>query len=77
MSVTRPKKPVVRRYGRLFVRLDDKGLSIRGYRKKNWRWVSWSDVGWLCMTRGPESVFSEIEGREFLEKIGALDGDEA
>jgi hypothetical protein len=71
MPITRPKKPVLRRYGRLIVRLDDDGVSIRGHRKKKWRRVSWSEVAWLCKTSGAESAFSELEGREFLKRIGA------
>lgn len=74
MSITAPTKPVLRRYGRLIVRLDDAGLSIRGHRKKKWRRVSWYELGWLVMTNGEGGkVFSEIEGREFLQKIGAAD----
>ena len=72
MSVTRPKKPVLRRYGRLIVRLDDDGLSIRGHRKKKWRRVSWPEVGWLISTAGEGSrVFSEMDGAAFLKDIGA------
>jgi hypothetical protein len=71
--VTQPRKPVVRRYGRLIVRIDDQGLSIRGHRKKKWRLVSWAEVGWLVKTNGhPETVFSQTEGAAFLEEIGAV-----
>ena len=74
MSVTAPKKPVLRRYRRLIVRLDEKGLSIRGHRKKKWRRVTWEEIGWLVMTNGEGGrVFSEMEGRAFLRDIGALD----
>ncbi len=73
MAVTQPKKPVVRRFGRLIVRLDAGGLSIRGFRKKRWRRVSWNEVAWLMSGDVNESLrqWSEREGEALLEAIGA------
>ena len=68
-----PKKPIVRRFGKLIVRLDRDGLSVRGHLEPSLAGsgASWEEIGWLCMTSGKDSMFSEIEGRAFLERIGA------
>lgn len=66
------RKPVVRRYGRLIVRLTAAGIELRGYRKKKWRAVTWNEVAWLTMTNRDQSrLFCELEGKGFLERIGA------
>lgn len=74
---TNLKKPIVRRVGRLVVRLGPDGLAIRAFRCRTWYRVSYAEVAWLAKTRAADDavLFSELEGLDFLKRIGARDAD--
>lgn len=53
MRVTEAVKPVTRRFGFLVVRISDKGVEIKTYRKKRWRMVHWSEVAKIAFRLTP------------------------
>lgn len=72
--MTHLKKPVVRRIGRLVVRLDESGVSIRGFRKHSWRVVEWARLASL-FEEGHDDLVRHIEnrvGEKVLKEIGAI-----
>ena len=42
------KRPLVRRIGRLVVRLSEEGLEVKGYRKRKWWPVCWAQLASLA-----------------------------
>ncbi len=73
-SPTLARKPVVRRFGRLVVRISEDWLEIRGYRKRRWLKLSWLDVAKLAAERSlPEKKrnWTEDEWYDVLKTIGA------
>jgi hypothetical protein len=73
MAIAQPKKPLVCRYGQMVVRLDAAGIALRGFRMRRWRRVTWGELAWLMSHEETPAVraWSEREGMEFLEAIGA------
>jgi hypothetical protein len=70
MSLTKISKPVVRRIGRLIVRVEARGLSLRGYRRRKWTTYSWSQITMLADGDTPILKAAEEQaGRRFLEAI--------
>jgi len=56
-SITTLRKPLVRRFGRMVVRIDPDGLAIRGKHKKKWRRVTWAEVARLTATIDEERLW--------------------
>lgn len=70
--VTRLRKPVTRRIGRLVVTLTPDGILFRWKHKRTWREVSWAQVASLAAGGEPIFVAEETtRGRRALESMGA------
>ena len=44
MIITPLTRPIVRKIGKLVVKLAPGGLSIRGHRRRKWRFIPWEQV---------------------------------
>jgi len=53
LTELRPGKSVVRRIGKLCVRIDADGIAVRGRRKRRWRHVTWADLIRLACKLNP------------------------
>lgn len=73
MTELKPNKHVDRRIGKLCVRMDADGASIRGRRKKTWRRLPWDDVIKLAckLTPPAQPGWTEDEWAHCERKIGA------
>lgn len=74
MTVTKFKRPLYRRIGLLVVRLDSKGLSIRGAHKRQWRFLSWNRIATLIEDGDGSPLLNVAEedvGRQVLHKLTA------
>ena len=70
MSLTRLGNPVVRRVGKLIVRIHAHGIDLRGYRRRRWTSYTWSQVAGLADGERPILKSEEIAtGRRALEQI--------
>lgn len=66
------KKPLIRRIGRLVIRIRDEGLDVRGFRKHKWRHVSWDRVASLIDEHGDIILKAEqAAGSKALRRIDA------
>lgn len=65
------KRPVVRRIGMLVVRLDHQGVSIRKYRGRKWRLVTWRQIATLALENEPTKPAGCL-AREWDEPLQAL-----
>ena len=73
-KLTHLTRPIVRRIGKLVVRIAPEGLSIRGYQCRTWRRVSWLSVGSLLEAEeAPVLVRADqVTGARVLKRMGAL-----
>ena len=73
-KLTQLKRPIVRRIGRLVVRIAPEGLSVRGYGCRKWRQVSWLSVGALLEAEDAPVLVraDQVAGVRVLKRIGAL-----
>ena len=75
-TLTKLRRPVARRIGRLVVRIDAKGIEIRGYRRRRARRVSWARLAYFADELGPLIEHAEETiGRSELETMGAATED--
>jgi len=73
-KLTELRGPIVRRIGRLVVRIAPEGLQVRGYRKRKWRRVSWLSVGSLLEANDAPVLVraDQVSGARVLGQMGAL-----
>lgn len=75
MTLTRLTRPLVRRIGRLVVRIDRHGVWVRGYRRRKWRRFTWEQVASLALPGDGEAVMRLAEtaaGTKVLHSMGAV-----
>ncbi|WP_145090849.1 hypothetical protein [Rosistilla carotiformis] len=68
-------RPIVRRIEpKLIVRITPDGVSIRGYRRRRWRDVSWAQLASLADDQLPLVKHCQLaDGQEQLRKLGAIE----
>ena len=73
MSIATPRRPVIKRYGRLLVKLEKDGISIKGYRKRKWLGVTWEMLARFIAKENPPPApgWTEDEWNNVLRTIGA------
>ena len=73
MSIATPRRPVVKRFGLLVVKLSKDGIAIKAYRKRKWRAVTWEQMARFICTKNPPAPpgWSEDEWNNVLRTIGA------
>ena len=51
--IATPRRPVIKRYGLLMVKLTKEGIAIKAYRKRKWRAVTWAELARFICTKNP------------------------
>lgn len=71
MVVTKLTRPLDRRIGNLIVRVSDRGVAIRGHRRRRWKFVTWEQVAAASSVEEQAlCVLAEIaEGKRALSKM--------
>ena len=73
-KLTQFSRPIVRRLPNLnlVVRFSEDGISIRAYRRRKWKRVTWSQIASLADETEPVIKVCEIsQGLAFLKAMGA------
>ena len=75
-AITQLKRPLVRRIGRLVVRITAAGVELRGKHRRRWRRASWAQIAGLADRDAPIlQAAEERSGREVLERMGGTGED--
>lgn len=68
--ITKLKRPLYRFIDRKVIRIDERGVSMRGKHKQKWEGpLSWEEIASLLADRN--ELIDEAIGREMLLKMGA------
>lgn len=74
MKVVSLKRSIVRRIGRLVIRVTPAGVELRGKHRRRWRALSWAQIAGLAVNDDPLLVaIEETAGRKVLDRIGAVE----
>lgn len=61
------KKPLVRQVGAVMVRIESKGISIKGYRRRKWRLIPWENLAGVALHLHPaRRGYTEAEWNKAL-----------
>lgn len=75
--LTKFRKPITRRVGRLVVRMTEGGVCYRPYRGRKWRMVTWAQVASLAGPEHPAIRLAEnVDGKRALRRMGAWPQDD-
>ncbi len=78
-QLTRFSRPIVRHLPslNLVVRFDDSGISVRAYRCRKWKNVTWAQIASLSDDTKPVVKACEVkDGLQVLKTLGAIIVDE-
>lgn len=66
------RKPLIRRHGKLVIKLDKDGIAIKGFRRHTWYAVTYAELARLAMEKNPPAGgLTAAQWSDVLKTMGA------